>query len=400
MLLVEKPYSETTEIIDAIERHLPRLLQDLLDDEWQRLRPTEVDRPNVLEAMASQSGSSADSLERFSLATRVATFFNLHEVDMENDLLNDIRFEAWVNVIQTRLTRPFHSITFQTSGSTGQPKLVSHTLENLWQEANHWVEKLKPRCVQFNIPSHHLYGFIHTVLVPGLAKASIIDARDYSARQIQANLSDPIVFVTIPDWLRMFIKVQPPVLEPVSDIITSAAPCETLLSDQVQGQYAKRHIHIYGSTETAGVGFREGKQAHYTLLPYFKKSDFTFQRVTLANERQAVELQDAIHWRNDGTFDIGVRLDNQVKIQGINVSLGALAQRAKACPAIEDVKIKTFEGTTGIRLAYFVVAPQKNKATEEHIRGHFQQHFRPHERPAQLHIETQFQRNALGKIMF
>ena len=108
----------------------------------------------------------------------------------------------WLAAAAAGLENGSDEICFRTSGSSGAPKTCRHSLAGLWQEAAE-LAALFPgtRRIVGLVPSHHIYGFLFTVLLPralGLEPEAFVDLRGSSpgavARQLRTG--DLVVFGT------------------------------------------------------------------------------------------------------------------------------------------------------------------------------------------------------------
>lgn len=75
-----------------------------------------------------------DSLEWMAIATRVATFFQMHQSGIEDYLLRVNTLSEWAEVVLKSRELGATDICFATSGSTGTPKLIVHPWRSLSSE--------------------------------------------------------------------------------------------------------------------------------------------------------------------------------------------------------------------------------------------------------------------------
>ena len=135
------------------------LLLDLIQAELARLRPGLQDAARLRAPDPDLGALELDSLEFLDLATMVAVQFQLHETGHEAELTTRRRLSDWVEIILESRARQDGSIGFLTSGSTGQSKLCTHTMERLEQEIDTFVALLGDRRRLLRaVPSHHIYG--------------------------------------------------------------------------------------------------------------------------------------------------------------------------------------------------------------------------------------------------
>ena len=147
---------------------LRRFLADLVADELTRARHGPLPLPLPWpEALRFEADLDVDSLERLGLASAVAEALHLHESGIEDCLLARGTLGEWVDVAAEGLERFSGRITFRTSGSTGTPKSCQHAFDTLRQETDHLASLFPGRLrILSAVPSHHIYGFLFTVLLP------------------------------------------------------------------------------------------------------------------------------------------------------------------------------------------------------------------------------------------
>ena len=78
-------------------------------------------------------------------------------------------------------------------------------------------------------------------------------------------------------------------------------------------------IEIYGSSETAGVGYKLAPNEPFSLFPYWKINEGgKLQRIY---DYQEFELMDHLSFQNERNFTIASRKDSVVQVGGVNVNL-------------------------------------------------------------------------------
>ncbi|WP_119395090.1 AMP-binding protein [Salinibius halmophilus] len=328
-----------------------------------------------------------DSLTRYQVATEVAVFFCLHETNSETELLEDYGLTAWTDVVMRHLGSHNQRLCFTTSGSTGLPKQVIHNTADLIAEASYWATLL-PSGAQFyrTIPAHHLYGFIFTVLLPNHFKHSCTDLRDNLPISYMPTLPSESVLISSPEVMRLWLHANQPLANgPI--VITSAAPASVSMSQQLLALGVNRHIHVYGSTETAGIGWRENDEETFKLMP-----DITDG---LERNRRPLPLQDELKFTSPRHFTIQRRLDNAIQINGYNVVVSNVQQKLRTLPGVQEVAVRPVDGPMGTYLkALFVLKPEATQAQLQTLLAQLPEY----ERPRQWRLADQLPKNELGKV--
>lgn len=320
----------------------------------------------------SADGLALDSLARMQLATAAAAWCNAYDAGFEDLFLAKRSVADWAVAMQRARTAGARHFTFATSGTTGKRKHIRHREDTLLSEATAWAQVLSSgpaplKRVVMLAPTHHIYGFIWAVLLPQVLGVPVIDAALDSLPALQAG----DLVVAVPDqwaWLadahqRSVAKSQglprwPGGVQGISSTAPLPAAVHTALcapgADGAPG--LARLLQIYGSTETAGLAWRDAPTQPYTLAPGRSRSATDQIQLTLPTGQVAVmNIQDELRWTGPGHFNLLRRLDQSVQVGGHNVSLAWVTQQVQAHPAVRDVSVRLDTQTTPSRLKAFVV---------------------------------------------
>jgi long-chain acyl-CoA synthetase len=335
-------------------------VSDLLEGELLHLRgsgPRTVWRDELL--LEQELG--VDSLERLQLASALSQGLHLHESGIEDALLARRSFGEWVDVAQAGLELYSGRLTFRTSGSTGTPKACEHSMAALLQEsAQHAVlfgTRLRILCA---VPRHHIYGFLFGVLLPdalGLPPEQVIDVRASTPAWLARGARTGDLVVGHPDYWAAVARTVPALAHDVVGV-TSTAPCGDIVSEAVERLGLARLFQIYGSSETAGIGWRASHREPYTLFSHvcFAAHDGTaLVRQSPDGERVAVACQDRIERVGGDQFHVGARFDHAVQVGGINVFTSRVRAVLLRHPQVQDAAVRLMQPHEGSRLKAFVV---------------------------------------------
>ena len=385
----------------ANRQTLRRVLSDQLYSELGRLRLGSPGGPPPWlwtdDTPLDGQSASIDSLDLLSLSAAVAEMLP----DAGIQLPQSGRFGSWCDAVAQNLLRPPRHITFRSSGSTGAPRRTTHRLDQLEQEAATLARLVGSRQrVLSAIPAHHAYGFIHSVLLPPHLPhppggPDVVELRGQPATQLASLLRPGDLVLGHPAFWDAVLRAIAETLPPDIVGVTSSAPCpaETALGLRAAG--LGRLLGVYGSAETAGIGWRDDPADPYTLLPGWRRD-----RDGLCRDNQQVPAPDRLAWEGE-RFRVLGRHDGIVQVGGVNVSpeqVGAILARH---PAVAGIAVRAMRPDEGNRLKAFVVPV--NPAGDP---GAFQAELRrfaaatlsPAERPGAYTFGDALPRNAMGKL--
>lgn len=390
---------------------LLRVLSDLLAGELALMRPGSLRRPPPwppeLDLMADLG---ADSLELLGLATAMEQVLGIGCIGEERVLAHP-RLDAWLAAAASGLDHGTGVMRFRTSGSSGAPKTCTHGLDTLWQEAGA-LAGLFPdtRRIVGLVPAHHIYGFLFTVLLPralGLGPEAAVDLRGATPGSVARQLQPGDLVVGFPDFWRVFAPVSGGLPAGVGGV-TSTAPCPDEVARAVVDAGIARLVQVYGSSETAGVGWRDDPKADYRLFPYWEagRDPSMLVRTGPDGRRRDYPLQDRLDWRAPGRFLPAGRIDHAVQVGGINVFPGYVADVLRMHPAVAEVAVRLMRPDEGRRLKAFVVpragvpeeGSQEAAALRTELGAWIAERLSVPERPAAYSFGPALPRQASGKL--
>jgi 4-coumarate--CoA ligase (photoactive yellow protein activation family) len=401
----------------AIEPVL-RLLSDLIAAEVARLRPGLLGVHPALEpipetpfqptnpALNQDLGRlDLDSLEFLDLVTVVAVQFHLHETGLDERLLAHRRLRDWVETILQSRARWDESISFQTSGSTGRPKLCSHPLALLEQEIVFFAEQLRDcRRVLSAVPSHHIYGFLFSVMLPALLNIPVRDVRGALPGSVLRRARAGDLIVGHPAFFDLATRGPVTVAADVI-AISSTGHCPAPVWQRLGQVGLARIIEVYGASETAGIGLRQALDEPFRLLPHWSRDARSSDRIIRQDARGkplSAELPDHVQWLAEDYFQVAGRRDGAVQIGGVNVFPSHVQNRIREHPEVADALVRLASDDQGGRLKAFVVpGPACHDPGQLPARLHawLAERLPAVERPRAITIGPQLPRSALGKPM-
>ena len=324
--------------------------------------------------------------------------FHLYEAGEQDALVRAEHFGEWIDVVGRAVAKDGARVSFATSGSTGKPKRCTHAFEDLGREVRHLGEVFSGRTrVLAFVPSHHIYGFIFTALLPDVLNVDV--AEPTRAVRALSTLKRGDLLVAFPErwmWLERTIPRWPDGVVGV----TSTAPCPRALIEALVSQGLSAMTEVYGSSETAGVATRVWPETGYRLMPHWTFGEHGADTTRIADgSGRCFELPDAVERVADGSFTITGRRDDVVQVGGVNVRLNEVAARLRERPGIKDVAVRLMRPDEGLRLKAFIVAEHGRR--EDHLRLDLDvwigQALAPAARPCALTFGRQLPINAMGK---
>lgn len=299
-----------------------------------------------------------DSLELMSLASALAQTLHMHESGIEDYLLARRTLGEWCGIAQASLEKFSARMTFRTSGSTGQPKSCIHNLHALWQEVQEAAPLLSGCARLFTaVPSHHIYGFLFTILLPralGLDSGSVQDLRQSSPARLSRDLREGDVIVGHPEFWRMVLRVLP-ILPPAVTGVTSTAPLPPETDEGLRTAGLSKMLQIYGSSETAGVGWRIRNDQPYVLFSFWKRTTPDGNALLRKGETEGVDAPDLLEWQDERHFHPAGRVDHAVQVGGVNVFPQRVQRELLLHPEVAEAAVRLMRPDEGNRLKVFIV---------------------------------------------
>jgi 4-coumarate--CoA ligase len=303
-----------------------------------------------------EAGLGLDSLELMGCAAAANQFFQLHETGIEDYLLRDRRLDGWVAIVEAALREGTSGLTFTTSGSTGVPKPCPQPNATLLAEAEFWAAEFRgvTRILQA-VPAHHIYGCLFTALLTDLLGVPVLDARARAPGVLARSLAPGDLLVGFPAGLQQMLRSLPG-LPAGLRCTSSTAPLPAATHAALHAAGAAEVTEIYGSSETAGIGFRRDPAAPFALLPRWRPGA-AGAAASVIERASGVEfpLPDLASWGGDGALTLHGRKDRAVQVGGINVYPEKVAARLAQHPLIAAAAVRLDATLAEPRLKAFIV---------------------------------------------
>lgn len=384
---------------------LERVVTDVLAVELGRMRPGRPPPPPPWPTdVEFLRDLGADSLELMGLGSALVDALHL-DAGIDERLLARPCLADWVDSACAGLDAAGLALTFRTSGSSGEPKRCTHALATLAQEAGA-LAALVPgrRRILSAVPSHHIYGFLFTVLLPQrLAGPSdvveVVDVRQAAPAALAGRARAGDLVVAHPAWWEAAARGAPAFAADVVGV-TSTAPCPDALAATLAAA-GLRLLQVYGSSETAGVGWRDRANTPFVLLPHWTRADdpAALLRTQPDGTTRSYSLQDRLAWTDATHFLPAGRIDAAVQVGGTNVFPAYVADVLAQHPHVHEAAVRLMRPDEGRRLkAYVVARPGVDvDALRAGLPAWAAQRLAPPERPVAWTFGPRLPRQASGK---
>jgi 4-coumarate--CoA ligase (photoactive yellow protein activation family) len=382
---------------------LRRFVCDLTAGEMARLRPGRSPVPLPWDPAARwEDDLGADSLERLQLATALGEAIHLHRGGFDDGLLTQPTVGAWIATCAAALERYSAELTFRTSGSTGQPKWCLHSLADLQAEVALLAHLLAgSKRVVSAVPSYHIYGFLFTILMPQELGVPVVDVRPHAPARLATLLASGDAVVAYPDFWRAFVRAVPRAAPGVSGV-TSTAPCPVDLADAVRTAGIARLLEIYGSSETAGIGWRDDPRRPFELFAYWERGagDRDLMRRSVDGAARAQCAPDELDWEDARHLRPAGRAEGAVQVGGTNVFPERVAELLRRHPGVAAAAVRLMRPDEGERLKAFIVPDPPDAdpaALRDSLWAWIDARLTAPERPKSIQIGPDLPAGGLGK---
>lgn len=340
---------------------LRRYIGDMVAGELALLRPglPPLNTSAWTDDLALDSdGLGADSLELLTIASALNEALHLHRAGAEDYLLARRTLGGWLDTVTWCLERFDSEIGFRTSGTAGPPKLCVHSKARLEEETDFLSTLIGPRRRVIRVvPSHHIYGFLFTIMLPRKLGAEVVDMR----HSLRLNVQPGDIVIGYPEyWVRQ-LRNRPSWPDDVIGVV-STGPCPAEVAAGLRCSGLARFIEVYGSSETAGIGWRDGSHAGYELFPHF---DCQGGNILHRASGVPAVLQDRLAWHDPRHFSVEGRLDGVIQIGGVNVSPAHIRAVLESHPDVAKAAIRPMPAGDGLRLKAFIVPARAGKPEPE-----------------------------------
>jgi 4-coumarate--CoA ligase len=323
---------------------------------------------HYIEGLSLHDDLGLDSIQIMELAAYTNSLFHIFETSKENYLLENDAIDSWVEKIIRARVENNKQITFRSSGTSGNAKSITHQMDYLLREVNFLASFFKDvsQIITY-VPSHSIYGFLFTVLLPNVLQIPVVHASEIHWNNITPK---SIVVATPFNWALLIPAISSANINCYG--VSASSFLAPSLHEEIQ-QKGFDMLEVYGSTETSGIGYKK-KEASFKLFPYLR---FDGSNTTVAisdiDTNKTLLLQDELIINEEGDFLVNKRIDNQVNIAGKLVNLTDVTTAIETIANIEFCKLiaKQFEFTTRLVVSIKLIAdtPSAREMAITHIKA-------------------------------
>lgn len=286
-------------------------------------------------------------------------------------------------------TKPI--LTLYTSGSSGDPKAVSRTLQQLQAELDTLHAQLKPDSdvtVIGAVPHQHIYGLLFRLLWPLSEGWPFVDeVADYPEPMLALlQRHAPAMLVASPAQLQRFPEQYdwPAFAAAVERCFSSGAPLPLDAALQMHAATGQAPIEVLGSTETGGVAFRQRNGQEQV----WRRFDSVACRLSdegcleVCSPAASVEgwfaMGDKAELLDEQHLRLLGRADRIVKVEGKRLSLTEMEQCLLACPEIDQCALTVCYHNRDIVAAVIVLSEQGEQRLQREGRKALAEYWRQH----------------------
>ena len=295
------------------------------------------------------------SMQLVELAAYTNSFFHFFDTQNPPNLLTDSQLDAWIQKILAVRIEHDKNISFQSSGTSGNSKLITHSIESINREVGFLSGIInQPKRIISFVPTNHIYGFLFTVVLPQLWNIPVIRFVELNSLEF---LPDDLIVATPFNWQFIYSSFNSKKIECAG--ISSGAH----LNDQLFEQLVKIGFNItevFGSTETAGVGYRNKPCKAFELFSYWS-FDADAKHLIRKYDQQIFQLQDHVVLQETPYFTVLSRIDQVVQIGGVNISLAAIQEKIQLINSVKNATIYAKANGAGVLIGATIVLIQDNE---------------------------------------
>lgn len=311
-------------------------------------------------------------------------------------------------------------LVLSTSGSSGEPKLITKTLRQLSNELcvleELWGKDLGGCAVLGSVITQHIYGLLFRLLWPLCAGRYLLRLPLPFPEDIQqASLSclashSGFAWVASPALLkRMGENLDWSALRAVRKVFSSGGPLPTEAAELQEQRLQQCPVEIYGSSETGGVAWRQADSLWQALpgvqLTLNADSALRVDSPWLA-QGQSEQTADAAELFADGRFALLGRLDRIIKLEEKRISLPFLEQKLCLHEWVSEVRLGVVaEGRASLGAllvlsvaGVYALRNQGRRAVTQGLREYLKDFCEPLALPRRWRFIEQLPLNAQGKL--
>ncbi|KQO44359.1 acyl-CoA synthetase family protein [Pseudomonas chengduensis] len=350
------------------------------------------------------------------------------QVDLWLDDLTELDAEPLPGA---RLLPEHCRVTLCTSGSSGEPKLIDKSLAQLANEVEAlerlWGQNLGQATILGSVACQHIYGLLFRLLWPlcagrpvyrralpfpeDLQQASLAIARgSASVASAVACTAPGFAWVASPALLkRMGDNLDWSALSCVKQVFSSGGALPSEAAESLHERLGQWPTEIYGSSETGGIGWRQGDTAWQPFPGVELSLDETGALRIASPYLPAGHIEqsaDAAEIGADGRFVLRGRLDRIIKLEEKRISLPMLEQALISHDWVTDARLGVIQEGRAFLGAVLALSPngvhvlrnQGRRSVTETLRRHLAEHCETIALPRRWRLLLELPYSSQGKL--
>ncbi|AVO52551.1 acyl-CoA synthetase family protein [Ectopseudomonas mendocina] len=307
-------------------------------------------------------------------------------------------------------------LTLCTSGSSGEPKLIDKSLAQLANEVEAlerlWGAHLGQATILGSVACQHIYGLLFRLLWPLCAGRSLYRRAlpfPEDLQQVSLGQTD-FTWIASPALLkRMGDNLDWPALSRVKQVFSSGGALPGEAAESLHERLGQWPTEIYGSSETGGIGWRQG-DTPWQPFPGVELSLDEAGALRIASPYlpagHVEQSADAAEIGDDGRFVLRGRLDRIVKLEEKRISLPMLEQALISHDWVADARLGVIQEGRAFLGALLALSPsgvhalrnQGRRSVTETLRRHLAEHCEAIALPRRWRLLLELPYSSQGKL--
>lgn len=314
---------------------------------------------------------------------------------------------------------PRSSISFLSSGSSGQPRLFEKQLAQLDAEVavHHALFDSDSSTWQHlaTVSHQHIYGFLFACWWPLRCGHCIRGEQPQQAQallQHAADIQQPLRIISSPAFWKRVARLDSNygTRSAATRLFSSAGVLTPAVAEKISERFACPVCELYGSTETGGIGWRSDPKHAWQALPGVQISCDDDGRISVNSPficgDSPYRGDDCISLSENGQFTLLGRMDAIVKLEDKRIALQHIEEALQADPWIDDAACLKLEKNRELIAAVLVLSTigleivhqQGRLFLQDQLRTKLKQQVETIAMPRQWRYCTDLPRNQQGKI--
>jgi acyl-coenzyme A synthetase/AMP-(fatty) acid ligase len=294
---------------------------------------------------------------------------------------------------------------FFTSGSTGEPKIISKTARQLFLQMEAeltWLGVPTDLSVYCLAPPFHILGFVYGLFLPMLGRGRAAYSPQALPAQWVASIHEqrPSLVVGVPYQYKVLAAHAKEPL-PKAFYFTSGAPMTPDIDGAFRERTGQSVTQGYGSTETGGIAKRTDFGAWHPF-PGLEWKIAEDGRLVVRSPWQEKPgewhvCDDVVSAEGDGFVLLG-RADSVVKVAGKRFSTDEIVRAAMAVPGVGECVAVVYERFGENAVALFATCAQGGTTTATALREALGTRLAPFKVPRTIEVVAELPRLSNAKV--